>query len=46
MAARQKADEGETHDFGLAVNRRAEGCLQFRELLEDIGRKPNRRGHC
>ena len=46
VSARQQADQGEAHDFGLAANRRAEGGLQFRELLEDIGRKPNRRGHC
>ena len=45
MAARQEADEREAHDFGLAVNRRADGRLQFCELTEDIGRKPNRRGH-
>ena len=29
MSARQQADERQAHDFGLAVNRRADGRLQF-----------------
>jgi hypothetical protein len=46
MAAGEEANERKAHHFGLAVNRRADGRLQFRELTEDIGREPNRRGHC
>src|ERR1035441_2355858 len=45
MAAGEEANERKAHHFGLAVNRRADGRLQFRELTEDIGREPNRRGH-
>jgi hypothetical protein len=45
MAAGEEANERKAHHFGLAVNRRADGRLQFQELTEDIGREPNRRGH-
>ena len=42
-ASRHTSDSRTTS--GFAANRRTEGRLQFGELAENIGRKPNRRGH-